>query len=409
MDGVYLVCPVSVLLDESHLSTKATAKASSVNSKRNIINPPLYDDNDVDSTFPILSNWSPVLSSLGVPANYDTCQSTTPVPVVANSTIRQCDWTRSYCRSGYIDSISSPHSNLDIPTGAMVPGIVWDSDSLSTFSASSIEFESDWSQYPLSSTSPRQTVNVNNKTKASRWMLKWVYQVSDKDCYGCTASSVSLLRNFPSPIPPPFLSPLQAPSTHPSPPSPHPPDPYHLSTTQLLTSLSSLFTPQLIFNPSSPPLDLPSTSSNAPLSQFISGRLSASEQKHLGRRDSFILSSSSTEFHPPSSCAFLLLSLGGVVDPSTSRVYGIANVRVMDAGFFPIEMGAHIGTPTDGSGVNLTDNSSSSSGSGSGSAGSGRDVGGGVMAIMGGLKSRRDDGRVGLGFVLANPIIFFRL
>ncbi|THU97034.1 hypothetical protein K435DRAFT_74058 [Dendrothele bispora CBS 962.96] len=44
------------------------------------IEPTFDDDDDSDSTFPILSNWSPSLSSLSVPANYDTCQPITPVP-----------------------------------------------------------------------------------------------------------------------------------------------------------------------------------------------------------------------------------------------------------------------------------------------------------------------------------------
>ncbi|THU87062.1 hypothetical protein K435DRAFT_867652 [Dendrothele bispora CBS 962.96] len=77
--------------------------------------------------------------------------------------------------------------------------------------------------------------------------------------------------------------------------------------------------------------------------------------------------------------AFLYpLSLGGVADPSTFRVYGRANVRVDGCESFSYG-------DEDGS-VNLMHNSSSSSGGGSGSTGSGRDTGGGAMAIMGGLK-----------------------
>ncbi|THU75214.1 hypothetical protein K435DRAFT_707529, partial [Dendrothele bispora CBS 962.96] len=89
-------------------------------------------------------------------------------------------------------------------------------------------------------------------------------------------------------------------------------------------------------------------SSHAPLSQFISGRTDPPANENTSDNDcnSFILSSSSTEFHPSSSCASLPLSLGGVVDPSTLHVYGSANVRVMDASLFPMEMSAHIGAPT---------------------------------------------------------------
>ncbi|THU89077.1 hypothetical protein K435DRAFT_865669 [Dendrothele bispora CBS 962.96] len=50
-------------------------------------------------------------------------------PFIANSAIRQRDRTRSYYRSVYIDSISSPRFNLDISTGATAIGIVWDGHS----------------------------------------------------------------------------------------------------------------------------------------------------------------------------------------------------------------------------------------------------------------------------------------
>ncbi|THU99659.1 hypothetical protein K435DRAFT_855526 [Dendrothele bispora CBS 962.96] len=122
-----------------------------------------------------------------------------------------------------------------------------------------------------------------------------------------------------------------------------------------------------------------------PLSQLISGGANppANENTLDDDWDSFTLSSS-TESDPPSSCS-LPLSLGGVVNPFTLRIYGSANVTVMDASCFSYG------------------DDSGSSGSGSGSAGSGRDTGGGVMAIMGRVESRCDDGRLGLGFVLVNP------
>jgi choline dehydrogenase len=48
-----------------------------------------------------------------------------------------------------------------------------------------------------------------------------------------------------------------------------------------------------------------------------------------------------TEYHPSSTCAMLPLELGGVVDPNL-KVYGTANVRVVDASVFPIEFAAHV-------------------------------------------------------------------
>lgn len=40
----------------------------------------------------------------------------------------------------------------------------------------------------------------------------------------------------------------------------------------------------------------------------------------------------------------LPLELGGVVDPNL-KVYGLANVRVVDASVYPIQFAAHVRTP----------------------------------------------------------------
>ncbi|KAL9019856.1 MAG: hypothetical protein Q9185_002905 [Variospora sp. 1 TL-2023] len=48
-----------------------------------------------------------------------------------------------------------------------------------------------------------------------------------------------------------------------------------------------------------------------------------------------------TEFHPSGTCAMLPLEQGGVVDPQL-RVYGAQNLRVVDAGIFPMIPAAHL-------------------------------------------------------------------
>ncbi|KAL8633749.1 hypothetical protein Q9189_000485 [Teloschistes chrysophthalmus] len=48
-----------------------------------------------------------------------------------------------------------------------------------------------------------------------------------------------------------------------------------------------------------------------------------------------------TEFHPSGTCAMLPLEQGGVVDPHL-RVYGTQNLRVVDAGIFPMIPAAHL-------------------------------------------------------------------
>ena len=48
-----------------------------------------------------------------------------------------------------------------------------------------------------------------------------------------------------------------------------------------------------------------------------------------------------TEFHPSGTLAMLPLNIGGVVDPHL-RVYGTQNLRVVDAGVFPLVPAAHL-------------------------------------------------------------------
>lgn len=48
-----------------------------------------------------------------------------------------------------------------------------------------------------------------------------------------------------------------------------------------------------------------------------------------------------TEFHPSGTCAMLPLEQGGVVDPHL-RVHGTQNLRVVDAGIFPMIPAAHL-------------------------------------------------------------------
>ncbi|TFK66159.1 GMC oxidoreductase [Pluteus cervinus] len=52
-----------------------------------------------------------------------------------------------------------------------------------------------------------------------------------------------------------------------------------------------------------------------------------------------------TEFHPAGTCAMLPKEKGGVVDANL-KVYGLDNVRVVDASVFPINFASHLGSPT---------------------------------------------------------------
>ena len=60
-----------------------------------------------------------------------------------------------------------------------------------------------------------------------------------------------------------------------------------------------------------------------------------------GDWDNWVKATVGTEFHPSSTCAMLPLEQGGVVDTDL-RVYGLANVRVVDTSVFPMQFAAHV-------------------------------------------------------------------
>ncbi|KAF5361142.1 hypothetical protein D9758_009037 [Tetrapyrgos nigripes] len=109
-------------------------------------------------TFPVLADWSPTLSTLGVPLNSDPTSGNNTGSFIANSAIRKSDWTRSYSRSAYIDSVQQSRTNLDILAGATVTSIVWDSsaDSDGNLKATGV-------QYAFSSGGAKKTVKANKE------------------------------------------------------------------------------------------------------------------------------------------------------------------------------------------------------------------------------------------------------
>jgi choline dehydrogenase len=57
--------------------------------------------------------------------------------------------------------------------------------------------------------------------------------------------------------------------------------------------------------------------------------------------DAFVANGIQTEFHPANTLAMLPQNQGGVVD-ARLKVYGLANVRVIDASVFPVQFAAHV-------------------------------------------------------------------
>ncbi|QRV82211.1 GMC oxidoreductase [Ceratobasidium sp. AG-Ba] len=85
--------------------------------------------------------------------------------------------------------------------------------------------------------------------------------------------------------------------------------------------------------------------STAPMSSYFksenAGTSSATTDAAI---NDYVANSIATEYHPIGTCSMLPLDMGGVVD-TTLRVYGTANVRVIDASIMPIHVTAHTMAP----------------------------------------------------------------
>ncbi|KAK7456342.1 hypothetical protein VKT23_010588 [Stygiomarasmius scandens] len=428
-------------------------------------------------TFPLLSSWTPSLSSLGVPLNSDPVSGNNTGSFIANSAIRKSDWTRSYSRSGYIDGITGSRSNLDILTGATVTGIVWDNSSSTSTTPSSNSndgLKATGVQYAFSSAGQKFTVSVNKEVILSagavgstqvlmvsgvgpqavlqgagvdvkvalegvgarlqdHLVASLVYSTSEttagdihasNSAESKTAEFMSFINSATAYVPLSALfSAEDAASVISSAQSAMDSNvdkfksagPKGDGTSQLddavvegykqiyktitdtfytggsgqvevliaLTQPGSIILQVALQHPlsmgrmyitspstfDSPVLDpaylensadmdiyragvkfLRRLAGTAPLSQYIKDQTSPSfsDSPSDSDIDSFLISSSSTEFHPTGSCALLPLSLGGVVSPSDLRVYGTRNVRVVDSSVYPMELSTHLGAPTYG-------------------------------------------------------------
>ncbi|CUA68292.1 Versicolorin B synthase [Rhizoctonia solani] len=85
--------------------------------------------------------------------------------------------------------------------------------------------------------------------------------------------------------------------------------------------------------------------STAPMSSYLKTQNGAASGATTDAAiNTFVANSIGTGYHPIGTCSMLPLDMGGVVD-TTLRVYGTANVRVIDASVMPIHVTAHTMAP----------------------------------------------------------------
>ncbi|RDX48422.1 GMC oxidoreductase [Lentinus brumalis] len=106
-------------------------------------------------TLPVVGNWTQTLGNIGVAVNDDAYNGDTYGAFIATSSINPSNWTRSYARSAYIDSLPL-RANLAILPNATVTRIIFDSSNANNLTATGVE----WAAY---SGAAKQTVSVKKE------------------------------------------------------------------------------------------------------------------------------------------------------------------------------------------------------------------------------------------------------
>jgi choline dehydrogenase len=105
---------------------------------------------------PPVGDWSPTLEAVGVPTNSDASGGETYGNFVATSAINPSNWTRSYARAAYLDSLPNRPNLAVLPLNTVTRVIFSGNSSDGSLTASQVEYAS-------ASGAPRKTVNVNKE------------------------------------------------------------------------------------------------------------------------------------------------------------------------------------------------------------------------------------------------------
>ncbi|KAH9041270.1 GMC oxidoreductase [Lactarius pseudohatsudake] len=111
---------------------------------------------------PLVGSWIPTLGALGVPETQDAYNGQTWGSFISTSTINPTNWTRSYARSAYIDSLP-PRGNIQILPNFMVTRILFGNNTGSGSGAGSSDLTASAVEYASSPTSTRYTVGVGKE------------------------------------------------------------------------------------------------------------------------------------------------------------------------------------------------------------------------------------------------------
>jgi choline dehydrogenase len=105
---------------------------------------------------PAVGDWSPTLEAVGIPATSDASGGQTYGNFVATSAINPSNWTRSYARAAYLDSLPNRPNLAVLPMNTVTRIIFSGNSSDGSLIASQVEYAS-------SQGAAKKTVNVNKE------------------------------------------------------------------------------------------------------------------------------------------------------------------------------------------------------------------------------------------------------
>jgi choline dehydrogenase-like flavoprotein len=142
---------------------------------------------------PITSAWLPTLAAAGIPTSEDAYGGNNLGAFFSTMAINPTNWTRSYAKSAYIDTLP-PRDNLHVLANAAVTKITFaDNAQDGNLVASGVEFAKDASETPKSVSAKKEVILAGGAVGSPQMLL--VSGVGPKDVLD--AASIPVKINLP--------------------------------------------------------------------------------------------------------------------------------------------------------------------------------------------------------------------
>jgi choline dehydrogenase-like flavoprotein len=142
------------------------------------------------SMIPMTSAWLPTLAAAGIPTNQDAYNGNNIGGFFSTMAINPTNWTRSYSKSAYIDTLP-PRDNLHVLTNAAVTKITFaDNVQDGNKVASGVQFASGASDTPKSVSANKEVILAGGAVGSPQMLL--VSGVGPKDVLDSAGISVQV-------------------------------------------------------------------------------------------------------------------------------------------------------------------------------------------------------------------------